>query len=164
MGLIKKSYKLCIFLYIFWLMLTMNLQVPNLIIGLLISIIVTISSKGIIYDKGEFKIKIPNLLSIIRFTIRLMFEIYKSSFSYIMRIIKKDCSPVFVNVDLATKNMFIITIISNAITLTPGTLTIDTDKNRLVVLSIDDSKKRGDNLAAEIKEKYEKIFIKERMK
>lgn len=160
MKLIKENYKLCILLFAFWIVLTINLHFTNLIVGLIISIIVTIASNGILYDKHGFKVELPKLLSMIKFIVRLMLDIYISSFSYIVRIIKKDCDPVFVEVELATKDPLIITIISNAITLTPGTLTVDKIKNKLIVLSIDDPKKSGRDLSKEIKEKYEKIFIK----
>ena len=158
MNLIKENYKLFILLYMFWIILTMNFHFTNLIIGLIISIITTMGSNGILYDERGFKVKAPKFLSMIKFIPRLMLEIYMSSFSYIIRIIKKDCDPVFVDVKLNTNNLLIITIISNAITLTPGTITIDTDKNKLVVLSIDDPEKKGKDLAEEIIEKYEKIF------
>ncbi len=158
MKLIKENYKLFILLYIFWIILTMNFDFTNLVTGLIISIITTIGSNGILYDEHGFKVKGPKLLSMVKFIPRLMFEIYMSSFSYIIRIIKKDCDPVFVDVKLNTNNLLIITIISNAITLTPGTITINTDKNKLIVLSIDDPEKKGKDLAEEIIEKYEKIF------
>lgn len=156
----KGNYKLCILLFTFWIVLTMNLNLINLVIGLSISIVVTIGSKGILYDKHGFKVKPPSLLNMTKFMIRLMFEIYKSSFSYIIRIIKKDCDPIFVDVYLNTDNPLIITLISNAITLTPGTITVDKDKNKLVVLSIDNPEKKGKDLTEEIVEKYEKILTK----
>ncbi|EOD01863.1 Na+/H+ antiporter subunit E [Caldisalinibacter kiritimatiensis] len=158
MRLIKENLKLCLLLYVFWIVLTMDFRFTSLVIGLSISIIVTIGSYGILHDKYGFKVTLPKIFNIIKFTLRLMFEIYKSSFSYIVRIIKKDCDPIFVNIELNTNNPLIITMISNAITLTPGTLTVDKNRNKLVVLSIDDPKKRGKCLAEEIIKKYEKLF------
>ncbi|MTI48475.1 Na+/H+ antiporter subunit E [Sporosalibacterium faouarense] len=158
MKLIKENYKLFVLLYFFWIVLTLDFQLTNLIIGLGISSIVSAMTKWILYDKSKFKIDTPMLLNVIKFFFRLMIEIYKSSFSYIVRIIKKDCEPIFIEINLNTKNPLIITMISNAITLTPGTLTVDTDKNKLMVLSIDDPTKKGTDLNKEIKEKYEEIF------
>jgi len=156
---IKENYKLFILLYIFWILLTLDFNISNLIIGMISSILVTVASYEVIYDKYGYKFHLPNPLKLIRYSLNLLIEIYLSSFSYIMRIIKKDFDPVFVEVKLTTKNPLIITIIANSITLTPGTLTVDADENKLIVLSINDPSKNGKDLSKYITEKFEKQFL-----
>lgn len=154
----KINYKLFILLYAFWILLTLNFQLINLIVGCIASIIVTIFSYGVLFDTGS-KFKFPKALIILRYILILIFEIYKSSFSHMLRIIKKDCNPIIVEVKLDLTDPFLITLISNSITLTPGTITVDTDKNKLTVLSIKDYGENGNRISKDIKEKFEKLFI-----
>lgn len=159
MDIKKLNYKLFIFLYAFWMVLTLNLELINLIVGFIASIIVTIFSASVLYDESESKFKAPKLLTILKFFFRLIFEIYKSSFSHIIRIIKKDCNPIIVEVTLDLTDPYLIMIIANSITLTPGTITVNTDKNKLTVLAIKDQGENGKRIAKDIKEKFEKFFI-----
>lgn len=153
-----EQFKLLILLYGFWLLLTLDFQLTNLIIGIMISFFITVVTVYVLQDKDHLLIKIPSLYCLLIFFIRLMYEMYKSSFTYIIRIIKKECDPEFVKVKLNTTDPLIITMIANAITLTPGTLTVDVNQNELVVLSIDDPNKKGKDLTEEIKKKYEHVF------
>src|SRR6056297_514082 len=91
--------------------------------------------------------------------LNLIKEIYISSFSYIKRIIKKDCQPFITEVELEVKDPLIITIISNSITLTPGTITVNAEGNKLTVLSLKDCKDGPETVRKEIRENFERYFI-----
>jgi multicomponent Na+:H+ antiporter subunit E len=73
-------------------------------------------------------------------------------------IIKKDCIPCIAEVDLTISDPLFITIISNSITLTPGTMTIDVNDNKLTVLSLKNCCDY-ELISAEIKNKFENFFI-----
>ena len=102
--------------------------------------------------------KVP-VLTMIKYIFNLLLEIYKSSFTYIVRIIKKDCKPFVVDIELDVTDPLIISIISNSITLTPGTLTIDVQGNKLTVLTLKDCEDCVSSVDAEIKEKFQSYFI-----
>ena len=153
---IRINYKLLLILYVFWILLTLSFTPINLIMGFMASLIATIASRGVLYDNRLYKYKIPKLRILVKYLIVLLIEIYKSSFSYILRVIKGDCNPVIIEVELEIEDIFVITMIANAITLTPGTITVDTNKNKLSVLSIKDE---GEEVAKNIKEKFEKLFL-----
>lgn len=159
MNFIKKSYKLFILLYLFWIVLSSNFKITNLLIGAIISLLVIIISYEISYDNEGFKYKFPSFYILIKYSIILFIEIYKSSFIHIRRILKCDCSPIIIKVKLEIEDPFIITIISNSITLTPGTITVDTNGNELTVLCIEDDGENGKSYARTIKERFEKIFL-----
>jgi multicomponent Na+:H+ antiporter subunit E len=149
-------------LFLFWLLLTFNLNFENIITGIIISIFVARASYNILYDDNGFKFKFPSLLKLIKYSFVLLIEIYKASFVHIIRIIKKDCDPSIITVRLDITDPLLITIISNSITLTPGTITIDTDKNKLTILTIKDYLQNGNTIEENIKEKFERLFF-ERM-
>jgi len=155
----KENFKLLIVLFVFWILLTLEFTIINIAIGIAISIFITIASYGVLYDKRGYRYRFPKFTVMTRYIIKLLIEIYKSSFSYIIMIIKKDCHPVIVEVPIDIVDPLIITIISNSITLTPGTLTVDSGKNRLLVLSIKDDGENGDKIRRDIKEKFEKFFL-----
>lgn len=157
----KNCFSMLIILFIFWMLFTFDFTISNILTGLFMSGITCAISRNVLKDYKGNRLKIPNLIVLIKFFFRLIYEIYKASFIHIVRIIKKDSKPVIVEVDLEVKDPFIITIISNAITLTPGTITVDTDKNRLYVLSIRDDGEKGEQIKKNIKEKFEKLFLKE---
>lgn len=65
----------------------------------------------------------------------LLKEIVKSSFE-VARVVlspKLDCSPTVINIEAAPKTEMGQVILGNSITLTPGTVTLDIHKGRLVV-------------------------------
>lgn len=156
---IKGNQKLFLILLIFWVLFTFDFSYLNLITGIIICLVVTRLSNGILYNEKGFVFKSIKLNIIIKYFFILMLEIYKSSFSYIVRIIKKDCEPCIVELELSVKDPLIITIISNSITLTPGTLTVDAKDNKLTVLALKFCMDCELAVVRYIKEKFEKFFI-----
>ncbi|PAB57053.1 Na+/H+ antiporter subunit E, partial [Anaeromicrobium sediminis] len=108
----KQNFKLFLIQFLFWMFLTLDFTPLNFIIGIVFSSIVTKASYGVLYDNNGYKFDFPRISTFINYILKLIVEIYKSSFSYILRIIKKDCEPIIVEVDLEVKDPLIITIIS----------------------------------------------------
>ncbi|RKD30574.1 Na+/H+ antiporter subunit E [Thermohalobacter berrensis] len=156
----KISYRLFIVLVIFWIMFTLDFSMWNLIAGVIVSYIISRLSFGIYYDIKGFKIKIPRFTVLIQYSLRLICEIYKASFFHIFRIIKKEYAPMIVEIELSTTDPLIITIIANSITLTPGTITIDSYDNKLLVLSIENDGEFGKSIERNIKDKFESILLR----
>ncbi len=159
---ILSKLKFYIVLIIFWFLLTLNFTPLNIFFGLIICIFVTNISYGILYDKNGFKFKGLNVINIVKYFFNLLFEIYKSSFTYIPRIIKKDCEPFIVDIELEVTDPLIISIISNSITLTPGTITVSTNGNKLKIVTLRSCYDCELIVEKEIKEKFEKHFIEGR--
>jgi|SRR6056297_308200 len=155
----KNNYKLFIFLMGFWLLLNMSLRPLNIIAGVLICLFVTRFSEGILYNYRGFVFKSIDKKVLIPYTLNLFKEIYLSSFSYIKRIIKKDCQPFITEIELKVKDPLVIAIISNSITLTPGTITVNADGNKLTVLSLKDCKEDQETVRKEIRDNFERFFI-----
>lgn len=156
---ISKNYKLFLTLMFFWILIDLKFNPLNLFAGLIICIFVTKFSYGVLYDNNGFEFKTIKITILLKYFLNLMWEIYKSSFSYMARIIKKDCEPFIAHVELAVEDPLIIALISNSITLTPGTLTVDADKNKLTVLTLKDCENCGETVSREIKDSFEKYFI-----
>jgi len=159
MKIVLFHYKLLLTLMLFWLLLNMSLNPINLAAGLAVSVLVTILSKDIPYDENGYFYKPIRGLRFLLYLLRLVVEIFKSSFSYLVRIIKKDSIPFITEVELEVKDPLLIAIIANSITLTPGTITVDVNENHLTVISLKDAKSSEESIRKEIHEKFEKYFI-----
>lgn len=156
-------FKIYVTFFAFWLLLTLNLELWSIITGLIISSAITKISYGVLYDRNGFRFRTVGIITIIKYFINLLFEIYKSSFNYLVRIIKKDCEPCIVDVVLDVTDPLLISIISNSITLTPGTITVDAEGNKLKVLTLKNCNSCEDCqviVQKDIKDKFESFFIK----
>jgi len=159
MKLVFIHYKLFLTLMLFWLLLNLSLSPVNLLAGLLVSALVTIISKGILYDENGYWYKPIRVGRLLLYLVHLVVEIFKSSFSYIIRIIKKDSIPFITEIELEVKDPLVIAIIANSITLTPGTITVDVNENHLTVISLKDCKSNEESIRKEIHETFESYFI-----
>lgn len=156
----KPKYEIFSVLLLFWILFTLDFSLWNIILGTFISILITKFSSGIIYDGSNFIVRIPNIFILFRYSIRLIYEIYRASFLQILRIIKKDNDSVIVKVELDITDPLLITIIANSITLTPGTITVNATDNVLYVLSIKDDGEDGEKLKKDIKNSFEKYLLR----
>src|SRR6056297_2569329 len=152
-------YKLFITLMFFWFLLNMSMNPINLAAGIAVSALVTALSKGILYNENGYWYKPIRVGRLILYLLRLIGEIFKSSLSYLARIIRKDSNPVVVEVELQVEDPLVVAIIANSITLTPGTITVDVDENKLTVISLKDNKSSKESVIKEIHDKFESYFI-----
>jgi len=140
----------------FWLLLTLNLEISNIIGGLLVSFIVTYLSFGILYSEKGFEFSFPNIFTIIKYFFILIFEIYISAIDLIKSIIKNEYNPSIIDLKLDIEDPLLITLVANSITLTPGTITVDKNASNLTVLYIRQDKNKM--VEKNIRYKFERIF------
>jgi len=171
-----------IILFLFWLMLsdTLSLQLyrlfvygihkeelPHFIILLSLSlisiIIVTITSHQLFIGK-----RIENFTQkILRFLCFIPWELYQiilANLDVAYRVIhpKMPMSPRIIEFDSGLKNDFALTTLANFITLTPGTITIDVDRDgRFLVHTI--GKKPADSLLLDkkLQKKVAYVFMED---
>lgn len=80
-----------------------------------------------------------NFFRTLQYLFVLFEEIVKSSFAVIKIVFSKklEIQPQIVFFEVPLKSEFLITILANSITLTPGTITVDVDENRFCVHALD---------------------------
>ncbi len=148
-----ETARLSMALFIFYMLLTVDISPSNMATGMLISaLIASVSTR--VFFKSEKNTKVPNIFTLGAYMVFLIFEIYKSSFIYMLKIIKNDAHPVVVKVRLGTSNPFIVATVANSITLTPGTIAIDAQGNTLLVLTTN-GKMGASDVQAGIKKSFE---------
>jgi multicomponent Na+:H+ antiporter subunit E len=157
---IFEDKKLILGLAIFWFLLTGEFTVYNITIGFTIIFFIVYVSDVILEDNNQMPERIK-LFNFIKFIVYVIIDIYKSSIIHMMRIIKNKSKPIVIDVQLETDNAFIASLIANAITLTPGTITLEVEKNYMLkVLTIIENEEEIEKIKNDIVRRYEKVLTK----
>jgi len=133
------------FLFVFWLIVSGSFDIQHIAIGILVSTMVSYHS----ITTFDYKIKsfsLTKALLYVRFVVVLLIEITKANL-YVARIVldpSLPISPGLVRIKTGLKSEFLITLLANSITLTPGTLTVDVNKDEILVHVLTDES--GKNL------------------
>jgi len=99
-----------------------------------------------------------NIFGIIRYSLYLLLEIYKSGLSIIPHIISGHSNPEIIEIYTDLDSNLQVALISNSITLTPGTITMDVQGQRLKVLWMDPKTKNVTMAGIMIKGRLEKLI------
>ena len=128
-------WKLSVSLILFWVLLVGEINLYNFVLGAFVSVfIMLIFALSYEEEDDDEEIRLKSL-NLVRFSILVCYNIYKSSVLYMKRIFSNQGEPHVANIDLGIKQNIIAVLIANAITLTPGTITLKIfDDYRLKVL------------------------------
>lgn len=126
----KKYIILFVSLFLFWLVLSSSFAIESVLIGIVASIAVTVYSKDIVFAEEETSLyKFSGVIELIRFVWHLIIEVIKANIGVVKIVLDPSLpiSPRFVVVAIPDnlKKNFNKVVYANAITLTPGTLTVD---------------------------------------
>ena len=142
----------------FWIILFEKTSAFVLISAPIISAASILLSEKFLLKASYFDLFRFNILRLIRFTVFLFVEIFKSGLSIIPSIISGKSNPTFIEITTELDKNMDLVILSNSITLTPGTITVDLDGHRLVVLRMYPVLGNTTQAGAIIKGKLEKII------
>ena len=129
-----KNLQMVIVFTIVWIILNENMRPLTLLTGSLISILtLNLTNKLLKLDYANVFNFSP--LSFIMYMIWIIIEIYYSGYDMFKRIIKGDIEPTFMEYESKFKDPVSLVILSNTITLPPGSVTIDRDENVLSIIT-----------------------------
>ncbi len=157
---IKMRYKLFLVLLGFWFLLALNFEIETILAGIFICGVVTIATYNVLYDDKGYMYAAVRFRTIIVYVVFLFYEIYKASFTYVFNLIAHHYEPVIFDIELDVEDAVLIGIISNSITLTPGTITIDTDskKHIITVMTMAKPGVSAEMLEQPIRQKFERLL------
>lgn len=159
MKTIKQGLILFLFLLIFWILLTENNQ-QELYIGILVSLITTLIflKKAAIFS--EISITPKALIYLIIYIFVFLIELLKSNLDVAFRVLhpKLPINPGIVKVRTNLKSKLGRIILANSITLTPGTLTVDTKDDIFYIHWISISAENIEESTKSIVLKFEKYL------
>ncbi|MBW1933463.1 MAG: Na+/H+ antiporter subunit E [Deltaproteobacteria bacterium] len=122
-------------LMLLWMMFTFSLNFFSLLLGGIVCCVVAFFTYDFFIEEHEVHIKdlFPRLELFLLFLFTLLVKIYLASFDTAWRVITGRIDPKIIRIRTRLKSDLAQTILANAITLTPGTLTIDTEGDYLYV-------------------------------
>lgn len=158
MKFIRLGYKLFIAIFIFWMLLSFNLRLDTIIIGLVFSGVVTVASYNVLFDETGFLYASIKLHRLFIYIFVLFYEIFTSSFIYVANLLKREYVPVVFDMTLEVSDPVKVGIIANSITLTPGTITIDINDNVIKIMTLAKPDTPISEIEASIRNKFEKLL------
>ena len=143
----ERKLFMAVLLFLLWIILngrfTTDLGMVQIIIsGLIVTLLVYIFAMSALGLKPKAELYFwRNAFLLIAYTAVLIWEMIKSNYAVIVIILnkKKKISPAVVKVKIPLKKSFSRMLLSNSITLTPGTITIDQNGDEYTVHCLDRS-------------------------
>lgn len=140
---------------LFWIVLSANAKVETICIGIIVSLLVRNLNKDLMCSNRQVNF-MKNIGKWLSYTIILIKEIIVSNFNVAKIVLSPRIviSPQIVTINTKIKSDFLKTIFANSITLTPGTLTISMDRDKITVHCLKDEFANG-----LINSDFEKIIL-----
>lgn len=156
-----KNWFILFFILLFvWVLLNNTFQLDVLIPGVLIALLISFLPFNQLNLFNEIKLNPKAIAYSFAFLGIFLLELVKSNFDVILRVLKPSLpiNPGFVEVKTSLKSKFARMILSNAITLTPGTLTVDIIDESLFIHWIDVEDDEIEIASNKIVKKFEKYL------
>lgn len=133
---ILDNKEIIILLTIIWIVLFEYFTPFIFASGLLIAVLVVLFTDRFLL-KGNYEHSyVIGFGTLIRYSIRLIVEIYLAGVAVIPTIIKGDADVEIVRVETKLRDELLIDILANSITLTPGTVSVDKIGRQLLILNL----------------------------
>lgn len=161
----KTKSRLIVFIFalIVWFALTDIKNYQEIIIGIVISALITLVAGHFLITTEKSQHIIKRSLHFLLYIIKFFWEMIKANLEVAYLVIHPmlPIKPGIVKIRTKLSKDSAITILSNSITLTPGTLTIDVnkDKQELYIHWINVKSKDIDEATKEIGNRFEKTLM-----
>ncbi|WP_035618723.1 Na+/H+ antiporter subunit E [Lacticigenium naphthae] len=124
------------FLVVIWIILFETTSWFMLLSGLTVAVLVVLMTDQF-FSKEKYEKKYHLSVNFfLKYSLRLFFEIFKSSIEVIPSIITGSADVQVISYSSDLTDEFLISVLANSITLTPGTVTIQKKGNHLKILTL----------------------------
>jgi len=153
---------LILFSFAIWLMLTLTLNWPNLVVGGMVSIVVGFIFGNLFVDEPAKVFQVQRWFWFIVYIPFFLWEMTKANFDVAYRVLhpKMPIKPGIVKVKTNLQSEMGKTFLANSITLTPGTLTVDIKDEFLYIHWINVKYHEVEDASKEIVGRFEKFLLK----
>ncbi|NDL67426.1 Na+/H+ antiporter subunit E [Anaerotalea alkaliphila] len=159
MGKIRFYLGMVLVLGVLWMVLNEGVSLARFVAGCLLGVLALyITDQFLLFYRYRDAYRIP-LLWLAGYFLFLVVQIYLAGFSTMRMILTGKINPDLVEIQTDIKNEFLVCLLANSITLTPGTVTVDMSGRKLTVLWIDCSTKDPAAAGELIKGKLEKRIL-----
>lgn len=159
---IKNIAAIFLILLSIWILLNNQFQIEVMIIGVILSFVISIIMGSRITVFNELKFSLGSVLYTIWYLFVFLAELVKSNLDVARRVLTPSLpiNPGIIKTKTVLKSKMGRMILANSITLTPGTLTVDIEDDILYIHCIDVCCEDIDKATAAIVDKFEKILVK----
>lgn len=134
---IQSNIEVIILLFITWIILFEAINIFVVLTGLLSSIFVIVfTDKFLLQGNYEDQYMI-GIWQMVKYSVALVIEIFIAGWGVIPNIISGQSDVTIVSCETKLEDDFLIDILANSITLTPGTVTIEKKGKVLRILALD---------------------------
>jgi multicomponent Na+:H+ antiporter subunit E len=157
---VKGFIWLLVVTFVLWLALSSKLNLPELICGGLVCLIISLFGAHIYSKLGFPPLRLKGILFFLIYIIVLFWEIIKANFDVAYRIVhpKMPIKPGIVVIKTSLKSDIAKLILANSITLTPGTFTLDIIGDELLIHWINVKTENIDEATSLIGQRFEKYL------
>lgn len=142
----KKIFWIGLLLFSFWLLLTYTFDLFSIIVGFVVVLMVLWFNRSLLINEHESDLySVKSSFQLIKFLFVLVKEIIIANIQ-VAKIVLDPKMPIqasFFHYPIKLKKPMNQVIYANAITLTPGTLTVDTKDDYFVIHALTDSARDG---------------------
>ena len=117
-----------------WCLLNEKFTLKMIVSGIAVSVITYVLLYLLQPDKNKDYSYGISFFTFLKFFVVLIVSIYESAFETIIHLIKNEVNPQFVVAETKLKRPWLQALIGNAITLTPGTVTIHLNEGSYIIL------------------------------
>lgn len=151
----KKKLEAIVIFLIVWIILNENIYLSTIVTGIVIAMAtLKLTNVMLQVDYAEEFYEPPKTMVLIFW--RMMKAIYVSGWDILLRIVKGNVHPTFYRYKSKLTDPLSLTLLSNRITLPPGSATISRVGSELLVLFVHDDIKAIHEEIAEIEERVER--------
>ena len=129
-----------------WVLITWSFTVQELAAGVLVSIATALFSSRFFVHGDSYRFFNPaKIFSLLGYSVTFFVELVKANLDMAKRVYGgcKAVNPGIVKVPTEMKSDYGLALLSDSITLTPGTLTVDQRNGRFLVHALDDAYTEG---------------------
>ncbi len=160
------TFVLC---YIFWILLTWTFTAQELAVGAIVSLAVALfSARFLIHEKGLWLLNPAKWFGLLAYVFTFLGELIKANVDMARRCFGgcKNINPGIVKIPTGMRSDYGIAAVANSITLTPGTITMETTEedgqNYLYVHWIDvaetDPEKAGEAIKGRLERGVRRVW------
>lgn len=137
-----------IIMFVFWMLLSGEFSFIIILSGIISSLLVSYMSHDLLIGKADIKLGMTRIVRFIKYLPWLLWQIALSNFDLVYRTLhpRMPIAPRVISFKNKYKTEMGMVILANSITLTPGTVTIEVNKDEFIVHAI--AKKPAENLIA----------------
>lgn len=159
-----KYLALFILTFLFWLLLTFDLSLANILVGAAAALLTSLLFAKYFFSKVVKFIQPVRYFWLLVYLVIFTWECIKANFDVAYRVIHPSMpiKPGIVKVKLELKSDFARTMLANSITMTPGTISVDIVGDELFVhwifVSSEDPAVYSQKIAGRFEKYIKKIF------